>query len=94
MTASDGVLEDIKLLAIYIDNVNEKPYFAATQQLGDILETETKSRVVLDMDGSDPENDILKYEIIGSSPSGAPFAIDNINGRTFFYSSLMFAPKY
>ena len=80
MTASDGVLEDIKPLAIYIANVNEKPYFAATQQLGDILETETKSRVVLDMDGSDPENDVLSYEIIGSTPSGAPFTIDSING--------------
>ena len=80
VTASDGVLEDIKLLAIYIDNVNEKPYFVATPQLGDILETETKSRVVLDMDGSDPENDVLSYEIIGSSPSGAPFTIDSING--------------
>ena len=89
MTASDSVLEDVKLLAIYIDNVNEKPYFVANQQLGNILESETKSRVVLDMDSLDPENDALVYAIIGSSPSGAPFSIDSTTGR--FYLNLFFS---
>ena len=81
VTASDGEFEDIQILTIYIDDVNEKPFFtAATTIGGDILESETTSRVVLDMDASDPEGDVLTYEITGSSPSGAPFTIDSSTG--------------
>ena len=80
VTAHDGEFEDVQRLTIYVDNVNEKPYFIPVRNLANVLETETTSRVVLSADALDPETDVLNYEIIGSIPSGAPFSIDNNNG--------------
>ena len=81
MTASDGDFEDVQNLTVNIDDVNEEPFFTTSTTIGgDILESETTSRVVLDMDASDPEGDVLTYEITGSSPSGAPFTIDSSTG--------------
>ena len=81
MTASDGTLEDVRNLTIHIADINEKPSFTVVTKLGDILESELTSRAVLNMEASDPENDVLTYTILGSNPSGAPFVIDSTNGR-------------
>ena len=81
MTAHDGESEDVQLLTIYVDNVNEKPYFTPVQNLDNILETETTSRVVLSVEALDPENDVLSYELMVSKPPGAPFTIDSMHGK-------------
>ena len=81
VTASDGVLQDMKNLTITIDDVNEEPFFTVVTKLADIMENEITSRVVIDLDASDPENDVLFYKILGSSPFEAPFTIDSSNGE-------------
>ena len=81
VTASDGEFTDIQLLSIFISDVNEKPYFTGAHQFGDILESETAARVVLDIAASDQENDVLTYEILSSIPPGAPFTIDSSKGN-------------
>ena len=81
VTTSDGEFEDVKNLTIYINDVNEEPFFIAVKKLGDVLENETTSRVVIDVDASDPDGNVLNYQLIGSNPSGAPFTIDNKNGE-------------
>ena len=86
VTASDGTLQDVRHLTIYIDNVNETPVITAAVKLGDVLESETTSRVVIDMDASDEDGDVLNYKITGANPSGAPFTIDNGNGKLHFIS--------
>ena len=81
VTTSDGEFEDVKNLTIYVDDINEEPFFTAVKKLGDVLESETTSRVVIDMDASDPDGDVLNFKITGSNPSVAPFTIDNGNGE-------------
>ena len=83
VTASDGMHQDVGHLTIHIDNVNETPVITAAIKMGDVLESETTSRVVIDMDASDPDGDVPNYEITGSNPSGAPFTMDNGNGKLF-----------
>ena len=85
VTASDGTLQDVRNLTIHIDNVNETPVITAAIKAGDVLESENTSRVAIDMDASDPDGDVLNYEITGSNPSGAPFTIDNGNGKLLRY---------
>ena len=80
MTASDGVFQDVNNLTIYIDDVNEEPFFTAAGYLSVILESETTPRVVVDVDASDPDGDSLIYTILTSYPSDAPFTIDSVNG--------------
>ena len=84
VTASDAVFQDVKNLTIYIDDVNEEPFFTAVNKLIDVAENETTSRVVLDMDASDPENDVLTYDILESYPTGILFSIDSSNGKCLF----------
>ena len=84
VTASDAVFQDVKNLTIYIDDVNEEPFFTAVNKLKDVAENETTSRVVLDMDASDPENDVLTYDILESYPTGILFSIDSSNGKFLF----------
>ena len=81
VTASDGTLEDVQNLIVQIDDVNEKPSVIVVTRLGDILESEIVPRMVLNMAASDPDNDVLTYNILGSNPSGAPFIIDSTNGK-------------
>ena len=71
----------MKNLTIYVDDINEEPFFTAVKKLGDVLESETTSRVVIDMDASDPDRDVINFKITGSNPSVAPFTIDNGNGE-------------
>ena len=81
MTASDGTLQHVKTLMIYITDVNEKPFFTSATRSDDILENETSSRVVIAMDASDVDDDVLTYTIQGSTPADAPFIIDSSNGN-------------
>ena len=81
MTASDGEFEDVKMLTINIADINEKPFFVATNKVGSVMENDTTPHVVLDLDATDPDSDVLTYKISGSNPSGAPFIIDNHNGK-------------
>ena len=80
VTAFDGVLQDVNNLTVYIDDVNEEPFFTAADYLGDVLENETAVRVVVNMDASDPDGDPLTYTLPASYPSGAPFTVDSLNG--------------
>ena len=84
--ASDAEFENVNNLTINIADVNEKPFFTASTKLGDILEDETISRVVLTMDASDPDSDVLTYNILTTEPFGAPFTIDNFNGNNLILS--------
>ena len=77
VTGSDGEYEDVQHLFIYIDDVNEKPFFTDVHLLGNILESITTSRVVVSLDATDPEKAVLVYEIAASDPPGAPFTIDS-----------------
>ena len=79
--ASDAGFENVNNLTINIADVNEKPFFTASTKLGEILEDETIPRVVLNMNASDPDNDVLTYNILTTEPFGAPFTIDNFNGN-------------
>ena len=88
MTASDGEFEDVKNLSITIGDINEKPFFISTNKVGNILENDTSHHVVLDLDASDPDGDILKYKISGSNPSGAPFTINQDNGKYCYQLNL------
>ena len=81
VTVSDGVFQHVNNLTINIDNVNEGPSFTSINKHTAILENETNSRIAIDMDASDPENDVLTYQILGSNPSGPPFTIDSSNGN-------------
>ena len=94
MTASDGEFTDIQLLSISISDVNEKPYFTGAHQFGDILESETAARVVLDIAASDQENDVLTYEILSSIPPGAPFTIDSSKGNVTIKGNTIKLNKY
>ena len=84
MTAYDGEFNHVQNLVIYIADVNEKPFFNDVYKIGNILESETTLRVIMDLVALDQEEDTLSYEIIGSNPSGTHFSINATNGRQFF----------
>ena len=81
VTVSDGELQDVKYLTIHIDDVNEAPLITASTKLGDVLENEITPRVVVDMDASDPENDVLTYKITNVNPTETAFTMDSSDGK-------------
>ena len=81
VTVCDGELQDVKYLTIHIDDVNEAPIITASTKLGDVLENEITPRVVVDMDASDPENDVLTYKITNVNPTETAFTMDSSNGK-------------
>ena len=83
ITATDSEFDDVQNLTVYIEDVNEKPYFTGFIKLGDVLENETISRLIIDTEASDPENDLLTYTILETHPPGAAFTIDINNGEYF-----------
>ena len=93
VSAYDGEFKDTQFLEINVADVNENPYFTAAHQLGDILETETISRVILKMDSSDPENDVLTYNILGSVPTGPSFTIHSSHGESMQFATLTPTPR-
>ena len=86
VTASDGEYDDVQNLTIYIarDDTNNKPFFTSDNMIVNISESEASFHVVMDIDGSDPDNDALIYMIQSSIPTEAPFIINNNNGKVTF----------
>ena len=85
VTAFDGEYDDVQNLTIYIDgdDTNGKPFFTSVNMIVNISESEARFHVVMDIDGSDPDNDALIYMIQSSIPTEAPFIINNNNGKGY-----------
>ena len=67
-----------------VTNVNESPIITSTNHQANVPENEVTSQIVADVDASDPENDILDYQITATTPAGAPFTIDTSSGKIYF----------
>ena len=93
VTVSDGELQDVKYLTVHIDDVNEAPLITASTKLGDVLENEITPRVVVDMDASDPENDVLTFKITNVNPAETAFTIDSSNGKYIISFCCIFLKK-
>ena len=68
-------------LTVNIDDVNEAPYVTSSDHNVDVSEDEVNNIIVMDVDASDPDSDVLDYQITNEDPSGAPFIIDTSTGR-------------
>ena len=89
VTVSDpNGLDTTQDVTIDVTDVNESPVITSTIHQADIPESEVTSQVVVDVDASDPENDILDYQITSTSPTGAPFTIDSSSGKINLYNNI------
>ena len=66
-------------------DVNESPIITSTNHQANVPENEVTSQILADVDASDPEKDILDYQITATTPAGAPFTIDTSSGKIYFY---------
>ena len=69
-------------LTVNIDDVNEAPYVTSSDHDVDVSEDEVNNIIVMDVDASDPDSDVLDYQITNEDPSGAPFIIDTSTGTS------------
>ena len=65
--------------------MNESPIITTTNHQANVPENEVTSQIVTDVNASDPEKDILDYQITATTPVGAPFTIDTSSGKIYFY---------
>ena len=70
-----------------IDDVNEAPVITSTVHTASVPEDQVNSILMVDIDASDPDADILSYQITNMQPTGGPFAIDNTNGEMILFTS-------
>ena len=75
----DG-LTAVQVVTINILDVNEAPYVTSSDHDVDVSEDEVNNIIVMDVDASDPDSDVLDYQITNEDPSGAPFIIDTSTG--------------
>ena len=77
-------------LTVDIDDVNEAPYVTSSVHDVDVSEDEVNNIIVMDVDASDPDSDVLDYQITNEDPSGAPFIIDTSTGDDINSQVLVF----
>lgn len=74
--ANDGFVEVISsLIKIIVIDVNEVP--VASNESGNIAENSAVETVVLQVDATDPENDIMVYTMVSITPDQPVFKIDS-----------------
>ena len=79
---TDGEETTTNILTVNIVNINESPYVTSTAHTVAVSESEVSSIVVADVDASDPDSDVLFYDITSITPAGAPFIIGSLLGIT------------
>ena len=78
----DG-LTAVQVVTINVLDVNEAPYVTSSDHDVDVSEDEVNNIIVMNVDASDPDSDVLDYQITNEDPSGAPFIIDTSTGIAF-----------